>query len=77
MTPHQIAGHVIITGTITDETEKALRIKIDDVDGTPWLENQKSFWIPISQTHSHFESHNQGEDWIQITNWLADKIGLI
>lgn len=77
MTPRVVAGHTVIEGTITAQTEKALCIQIDTVDNEPIDSHQKTYWIPISQTHSHFESGNKGEDWILITDWIAKKIGLV
>ena len=75
--PREIPGYITIMGTMTGHTEKAIKIRVDTVDGEPWNGHQKSFWIPISQTHSHFESHSQGDDWIIISNWIADKLGFV
>ena len=75
--PQNIPGHTILKGTITATTEKAIRIIVDTVDGEEWTEAQKTFWIPISQIHSHWESRKAREDWILITDWLANKIGFV
>lgn len=75
--PKEIPGHTVIKGTILGQTAKALRVSIDSIDGSPWEGSQKTYWVPVSQTHSHWESNMDGEDWILVTNWLAKKIGLV
>ena len=75
--PKEIPGHITLTGTITGQTPKAIRFTVDTVEGDTWDGVQKSFWIPISQTHSHFESNEMGNDWIIISNWIADKLGFV
>lgn len=75
--PREIPDHITLTGSISGQTEKAIRFTVDTVDGDEWTGAQKSFWIPISQTHSHFESGNLQDDWIIITNWIAGKLGFV
>lgn len=75
--PKKLPGTIILRGTITNKTEKALRITVESSNEEPWESTQTAFWLPLSQIESHYESHNQSEDWILITNWLAKTIGFI
>lgn len=76
-TPKKLPGFIEIYGTILAHTEKAIRVRIDTVNGQELDSLQKTYWLPISQTDSHWESHVEGEDWILISNWLARKMGFV
>lgn len=75
MIPPKIPGTVILQGTILDETEKALKLDVETVDGEEWTGLQKIYWLPFSQIESDFRSKESGEDWVCISNWLARKVG--
>lgn len=75
--PREITGHVVLSGTFISATEKAMKFRIDSIDGIRNDGYQKTYWIPISQVHSDFQSHIEGQDWVIITDWLGKKIGLI
>lgn len=75
--PKEIAGHTVIHGTVLDSTDKAIKFSVDSVGDEPWDGAQKIYWLPLSQVDSDFQSHVTGQDWVLITDWLAQRIGFI
>jgi hypothetical protein len=53
--------------TIVRETEAAIQVALD---------SGELVWIPLSQTEA-IHRMGQGQDWLVITRWIADKKGLL
>lgn len=65
-----------IKGTCLRETEKAVQFRIDEVRGTP-IDQTETVWIPLSQVEKRITSHRDGEDTMMISEWIAEKIGIL
>jgi len=58
-----------ITGcTILAETDAAIRIALEDGE---------CIWLPLSQVEAIHRTKVQGEDWLTVTRWIAEKKGLV
>lgn len=68
--------YISIKGTVLRETEKAVQFRIIDIGGEEIDPIDK--WIPFSQTEKRFtDPHSEDEDTMMISEWIADKLGLI
>ena len=66
-----------IKGTVLRETEKAVQFRIDEVRDTP-IDQTETVWIPLSQVEKRMTDKNRsGEDTMMISEWIADKLGIL
>lgn len=69
--------YLSIKGTVLRETEKAVQFRIDEVRGTP-IDQTETVWIPLSQVEKRMtDKSRSGEDTMMISEWIAEKIGIL
>ena len=68
--------YISIKGTRLRETEKAVQFCIHDISGDV-LDKPVTTWFPFSQISKSTTSHNEGEDTMMITEWIAQQKELI
>lgn len=54
--------------TVLAETDAAVKIATSDGE---------TMWLPLSQVEAIHRTHQQGEDWVTVTRWIAEKKGLL
>lgn len=72
--------HTLLSGTIIAETEKAIRFKVDTVDGEPANNPGRSFWFPLSRTKNIFRARHVDSDTpdtITVEFWLLNDKDLL
>lgn len=63
------AGFTRLIGTYLRETEKAVQFKVTEV-GTKVLDDSVTTWFPFSQIKSSTRTPREGEDMIEVADWI-------
>lgn len=67
------SGTYSLQGYILQETSKALKFKIEQINGLPYTEDEclQTQWFPLSQTSSIYHSEGGEEmDNIVVSEWI-------
>lgn len=63
-------------GTHLRETEKAIHFRVVQV-GDRVLDENRTLWIPVSQVNSQTYGNTNGQDMIEVADWLLQKNELV
>lgn len=66
-----------VLGTNLGESAKAVKFRIDTIDGEPLLE-AKTEWFPFGQISKTFKDPvNEGTDYLVVSEWILKQKGLV